>query len=528
MRTAAASILALCALSGFGQSVSDPPRFEVTDVHASGPAMNPFTFVSGGVLRGERYDLRKATMLDLIAIAWKVPADTIFGGPDWLEFDRFDIAGKAPAQTPPETVHRMLQSVLVDRFHLAVHSDMRPLPVYVLSLGGQKPKLTESAGAGEPECKYIQPPAGSPDSRYSCRNMTMAAFAGRLHNMAGDYLKEPVIDATGLEGAWDFDIQWTRRAAVLAPSAQRLTVPDAIDRQMGLKLELRTAPAPVLVIDHVDKPTPNVPDVAQKLPPRPSAFEVADLKLNKSGQHGYASYTRTGLRGSGIPLLPMLGFAWDMNSVHTARRFIGLPKGVESVYFDIDAHTAEHTNGLASGDSGFDDDLRAMLRALFVERFQIKWHYEDRPMDAWSLVSSKPKLKKADPANRASCHQARSITNDPRDANPLLTQLISCRNVTMAQFASKLLEIDDFTFPYPVEDATGIKGTWDFNLNFTPGGMLDMNPNTAKPGGETSEPNGAVSIGEAINRQLGLRLEKRKRMLPVVVIDHMDLIPSEN
>lgn len=517
-------LVALVVVTGL--SAQTPPRFEIADVHASGPAMNPFTFASGGVLRGDRYDLRKATMLDLIRIAYKVPPETILGGPNWLEFDRFDIAAKASEQSSPDAVRRMLQTLLVDRFHLSVHNDMRPMPAYVLSMGKNQPKLTESSGPGDPHCRYLEQPNGSTVDAYACRNMSMAGFAELLRDRGRGYLRDPVVDATGLEGEWDFDIQWTHSSAVLAGGAERTTLIDAVARQLGLKLELHEVPAPVLMIDRVDKPTPNIPDVSQKLPPRPLEFEVADLKLNKRGQRGYPEYTRGGLHGVGIPLMPMLGFAWDMDTVHTAHRFIGLPKGIESVYFDINARTAGHTNALATGDSGFDDDLRAMLRTLLIERFQIKWHYEDRLMDAWSLVSAKPKLKKADPAGRASCHEARSMVNDPRNANPLLTQMISCRNVTMAQFASKLLEIDDYTFAYPAEDATGIEGTWDFDLSFTRGGLLEQKPEGS--GGEPSEPSGAISLAEAIGRQLGLRLEKRKRMLPAIVIDHMELTPIEN
>lgn len=532
MRTAAlAGLVTLSVWPGFCQPAFEAPVFEIADIHPSAAAMNPFTFVSGGMLRGDRYDLHKATMLDLIRIAYQVAPETVLGGPDWLEFDRFDVTARAPARSSPETVRRMLQSLLADRFHLAINRDTRPMPAWFLSKGKMSPKLTQSDGAGESGCKYVQQSPASAIDAYSCRNMSMAAFALRLRSMGGDYLKEPVIDGTGIEGAWDFDIQWTRRAALLPTGAERIAVSAAIEKQLGLQLELRDAPAPVLVIDRVDKPAPNAPDVVQKLPPRPLEFEVADLKLNRNGQRGYPEYTRGGLHGYGMPLLPMLGFAWDINSVHTRDWFKGLPKGVESVYIDVNAKSAERTNGAAiEPDSGFDDDLRAMLQALFVERFRIKWHYENRLTDAYSLISVKPKLKKADPANRASCHEARTIANDPRDINPLLAELISCRNATIAQFASRLQQIDDNQFAYPVQDATGIKGAWDFDLSFTPSRLLDQSfgqyASTAI--NATPDPNGAVTLAEAIARQLGLRLERRKRMLPAVVIDHMELTPLEN
>jgi len=94
-----ALLAAMAAVPGISQTL---PHFDVTDVRPSGPAMNPFTLVSGGVMHGDRYDLRKATMLDLIQAAYHVESETVIGGPNWLEFDRFDIAGKAPAGTPPE------------------------------------------------------------------------------------------------------------------------------------------------------------------------------------------------------------------------------------------------------------------------------------------------------------------------------------------------------------------------------------------------------------------------------------------
>jgi len=160
-----------------------------------------------------------------------------------------------------------------------------------------------------------------------------------------------------------------------------------------------------------------------------------------------------------------------------------------------------------------------MTRVLLTERFQMKWRSEDRLMEGYSLLSAKPKLKPADPANRASCHEAHTMANDPRDSNPWLTTVLSCRNVTIAQFASTLQKLDNRQFAYPVEDATGIDGTFDFDLNFTQAGMMER-PEAVQ--------GSAISLSEAISRQLGLRLEKRKRMLPAVVIERMSLTPTEN
>jgi uncharacterized protein (TIGR03435 family) len=156
--------------------------------------LNPFTYVSGGVLRGERYDLRKATLLDLMRIAYQMAPENIAGGPDWLEFDRFDVAGRAPADTSPDAIRRMLQALLAERFHLVVHTEMRPMPAYVLSPGKGEPKLGESAGSGDADCRWATQPAGSTSVAFACRDISMATFAVRLRGAAGDYLKQPVVE----------------------------------------------------------------------------------------------------------------------------------------------------------------------------------------------------------------------------------------------------------------------------------------------------------------------------------------------
>src|SRR4051812_22460873 len=103
------SFVALLAGSAFAQSTNPAPTFDVADVHASARSTNPF--FSGGVLRGSRYELRKATMVDLITTAYSVDAAKVLGGPAWLETDRFDVIALAPPSTSPETAKLMLQAL---------------------------------------------------------------------------------------------------------------------------------------------------------------------------------------------------------------------------------------------------------------------------------------------------------------------------------------------------------------------------------------------------------------------------------
>src|ERR1019366_544616 len=92
----------------------------------------------------------------------------------------------------------------------------------------------------------------------------------------------PITDLTGLQDAWDFDLKWTQRPLLAQAGADGISMADAIDKQLGLKLESRLLPTPVLIVDSVNqKPTGNPSDIAQVLPPAPPAeFEVASVKLS--------------------------------------------------------------------------------------------------------------------------------------------------------------------------------------------------------------------------------------------------------
>ncbi len=245
---------------------------------------------SGGFLRGERYDLRKVTMIDLIRLAYGFEPDDILGGPDWLALTRFDIAAKARASTSPEDLRLMLQSLLAERFALVVHKDVRPVPAFALKLGRDKPKIRKAEGSGEAECKYLRQPDGSAYAVFACRNMTMAGFAQQLRGMAGDYLADPVVDETGLAGEWDFDLQWNGRSRMLPAGTERTTIFRAIDQQLGLKLAAEKVPGSVIVVDSAnEKPTGNAPGVAALLPPREVQFEVASVRQSRPEVHdGYS------------------------------------------------------------------------------------------------------------------------------------------------------------------------------------------------------------------------------------------------
>ncbi len=124
----------------------------------------------------------------------------------------------------------------------------------------------------------------------------------------------------------------------------------------------------------------------------------------------------------------LLGAGWDMDWAHTEKGIANIPKWASTMRIDIHARAPAFTNAPPPPGTGYiDDDARLMIRNLLIERFQMKARIENRLREAYTLVATTPKMKKADPSYRAKCANSKTIANDPRDANPLLSRLISRR-----------------------------------------------------------------------------------------------------
>src|SRR5688572_11838024 len=104
------ALVLLLSYTAFSQSTEKPPAFVAADVGVAAPS--PFPQMNGGVLREGRFELRNATMVDLIRTAYGVDADKVVGGPSWLESTRFDVIATAPAGATTETARLMLRTLL--------------------------------------------------------------------------------------------------------------------------------------------------------------------------------------------------------------------------------------------------------------------------------------------------------------------------------------------------------------------------------------------------------------------------------
>jgi uncharacterized protein (TIGR03435 family) len=174
--------------------------------------------------------------------------------------------------------------------------------------------------------------------------------------------------------------------------------------------------------------------------------------------------------------------------------------------------------------------MREMLRTLIAERFQMKFHWEDRPATAYRLIAVSPKLTPADPMARTRCVEGPGADGkDPRPANPAVDRLVTCQNMSMAQLGLELQSFAGGMIYRTVTDDTGLKGSYNFTLSFSSIQRLQGGGAPPPDGAQqAADPSGAVSLYDAIKSQLGLKLEKQIRPLPIFVIDHIEEQPTAN
>jgi uncharacterized protein (TIGR03435 family) len=230
------------------------------------------------------YRCTHMSLANLITDAYGI-AHYQLSGPDWMRGERFEIAAKVPEGASKGDLKLMLQNMLADRFKLAVHHEARDMPKYDLVLAKGGPRLQRSADEPPPSATHpdVGPPPGPPKrdaEGYPILTLGRAGMAimdgkARMFNpkmsldqlawQLGVQLGKPVTNATGLEENYAIGIYWqagSMRVAPPSPDGAGAAVaqePDgptfeqAVQQQLGLKLEAKKGPVDVIVVDHVEK-----------------------------------------------------------------------------------------------------------------------------------------------------------------------------------------------------------------------------------------------------------------------------------
>ena len=257
----AAMLLLLSSMPAYTQAQAAPPAFEVADVKAnkSGDVRMAIDLQPGGKLT-----MRNVPMKVMIVFAWHLRPEALAGGPPWLDSERFDVVAKAPETAPPDDIRRMVRTLLAERFKLVVHTEQKLMPAWALVLGKSRPKLQPSETALLSAQRCV-PGQGQPGQRHvECRHVTLAFLADYLQELAPRDFAVPVVDETGLPGVYDFKLDWTPAAgppaapagdapSAASPAETGPTIFEAVEVQLGLKLETRKLPLPVIFVDHVER-----------------------------------------------------------------------------------------------------------------------------------------------------------------------------------------------------------------------------------------------------------------------------------
>lgn len=236
------------------------PTFEVATIKPTKPDEQR-TFL---VVRGTQFQVVNFSLAGLVKFAYDVQDKQIVNGPDWMSSEKFDIDAKPDVPGTPngEQLKEMVRKLLADRFALSFHKDERDMSAYVLTVGKDGPKMRENTSNPNGLPGLFFGPIGT----LHVMNATMQNFTGLMQSAV---LDRPVVDRTGLKGRWDFTLKWTPDESQFAGMGVKIPPPSADDpnpppplftairEQLDLKLDAEKTNVPVLVIDHVDHPSPN-------------------------------------------------------------------------------------------------------------------------------------------------------------------------------------------------------------------------------------------------------------------------------
>jgi uncharacterized protein (TIGR03435 family) len=264
--SAAAAALVVLATGARPESQSLPPElpvsvtFEVVSVKRSTDPSAQF----GARMMGNGRFSAVLTARMLVMLAYGYPStlhdNQLVGGPSWITTDRFEINATFEGPTaiapnsPPVRLLAMERAMLADRFKLRVHQETRQLPVFDLvrsrpdRLG---PRLVPSDGSCQPSCGITPSARGT----ISAKGIPLSRFALLISYLPD--VQRPVRDRTGLTDAVDIGIDFARDTTANANAGDSPPIMTALKEQLGLELRPATGPVDVIVIDHIEAPTPD-------------------------------------------------------------------------------------------------------------------------------------------------------------------------------------------------------------------------------------------------------------------------------
>jgi uncharacterized protein (TIGR03435 family) len=270
-----------------------PPRFDVISIQTIDPAVlsvrQPGTPPLAGmsevlILRADSFRAPAVSARNLIAAAFGVKSWQVVGGADWLTTARFAINAKTSTEVSLEQAPALIRALLTERFRLQAHVERRPFPAFALTMARQDRRFGPQLRQTDVDCDARRgsavspsriPPRPSQTERPTCSftqwpggmiagGITMDELANAL-NKAVDS-EQIVVNRTNVGGRFDVDLTWSSAplrtsGSNAAPGAASpddgVNLSTALQEQLGLKLVLRSEPMDAVVVDFIERPSPN-------------------------------------------------------------------------------------------------------------------------------------------------------------------------------------------------------------------------------------------------------------------------------
>jgi uncharacterized protein (TIGR03435 family) len=238
--------MATICFAALGQQVMPLSAFEVATVKPAAPGAFGFSID----FSPDTLTMRNVTLRIAIQSAYRLQKYQMSGGPKWVDSDGYDIVGKTGdslrsmgSAERNDRLRAMLRTLLTERFQLSMSRESKDVPAYSLSIAKGGFRLTKVEPGGSKRTY------GEPD-KLVASGATVAEFAALL----AAKLQQPVIDHTGIDGLYNFSVQYAPENVLDSPYPSLFT---AMQEQCGLKLEKATAPAETFAIERVERPSEN-------------------------------------------------------------------------------------------------------------------------------------------------------------------------------------------------------------------------------------------------------------------------------
>lgn len=216
------------------------------------------------MMNGDSITLRNLALANMICSAWDIKSFQLSGATGWMSNTPFDLTAKVSADDlaafkalSVAQRREMLQQLLIERFHLKVHTETKTLPLYDLVVDKSGPKLqpttaidppSEEERRANPE-KYTRGRMMMGPGRYEGTGVRISSLASQLSNA----LDKPVNDTTGLTALYDIKLHY-RPEDTATDSSDAPSIFSAVQEQLGLRLVPGKGPVETLVIDSAQKP----------------------------------------------------------------------------------------------------------------------------------------------------------------------------------------------------------------------------------------------------------------------------------